>query len=79
MSHVFATLLKIAPAIALSLTAVSVDAKSLITSKAGRDSVVVPADCSSKTLNADTGIKSTRLAQRPGRTGRTMRQLTQND
>lgn len=79
MSTVFATLLKITPVIALSLTTVSVDAKSLITPKSSRDSAPIQADCSSKTLNANTGIKSTRLVQRPGRTGRTMGQLTQND
>lgn len=79
MSTVFKTLLKIAPAIALSLTTVSVDARSLITPKVSRDSVAMQTGCSSKTLGADTSLKKTSVTQRPGRTGRTQRQLTRND
>lgn len=73
MSNVFATLLKIAPAIVLSLTSVSVDAKSLITPTTSRDSVTMQTGCSSKTMKTDTNIKKTSATQRPGRTGRAIR------
>jgi hypothetical protein len=78
VKHVFAQLL-IAPALVLSLTAVSVDARSLITPKTSQDSAAIQADRPSKTLNADTSVKKPQVTQRPGRTGRALRKFTQND